>query len=151
MNRKSYWLLPVVLLILLVSSCTKDIQNVNRPENYVAGTFSDVFEAFWNGMNNNYVFWDIDTTDWDAMYTRYQPIFAKMNINDANDVKKSINYFRLMTQGLVDSHYNLSFSYESVADSSINPSYGRKMDTIHQVDYYEYSIPYLNDGYSRGR
>jgi carboxyl-terminal processing protease len=146
MNRKSYWLLPVVLLILLVSSCTKDIPNVNRPENYVDGTFNDVFEAFWDGMNNNYVFWDIDTTDWNAMYTRYQPIFAKMNINDANDVKKSINYFRLMTQGLVDSHYNLSFSYESVADSSINPSYGRKMDTIHSlVDYYEYSIPYLND------
>lgn len=51
-----------------------------------------------------------------------------------------------MTQGLVDSHYNLSFG-DPVSDSSINPSYGRKMDTIHQlVDYYQYTIPYLNDG-----
>src|SRR4051794_2107600 len=151
MNRKSYWLLPVVLLILLVSSCTKDIPNVNRPENYVDGTFSNVFEAFWNGMNNNYVFWDIDTTDWDAMYTRYQPVFAKMNVNDANDVKKSINYFRLMTQGLIDSHYNLSFLYNSVADSSITPSYGRKQDTIHPNFLYLSLLGhYIDRGYVEG-
>lgn len=151
MNCKNYWLLPAVLLILLVSSCTKDIQNVNRPENYVDGTFSDVFDAFWNGMNNNYVFWDIDTTDWDAMYRRYQPVFAKLNINDSGDVKKSINYFRLMTQGLVDSHYNLNFLYGAVADSSINPSYGRKMDTIHQFVFYpNYVQNYLDDGFVYG-
>lgn len=98
-------------------------------------------------MNNNYVFWDIDTTDWDAMYRRYQPVFAKLNINDSGDVRKSINYFRLMTQGLVDSHYNLSFGPGAVADSSISPSYGRKQDTIHpQIDYYQYTIPYLSEG-----
>src|SRR3954471_5171420 len=130
MNRRIYLQLPVALLVLFISSCTKDIQNVNRPESYAPGTFGDVFEAFWTGMNNNYVFWDIDTTDWDAMYRRYQPLFANLNINDSGDVRKSVNYFRLMTQGLVDSHYNLSFA-DPISDSSINPSYGRKQDTIH--------------------
>jgi len=152
MNSKNYWLLlPVVLLILLVSSCTKDIQNVNRPESYNQGTFSEVFESFWNGMNNNYVFWDIDTTDWDGMYRRYQPVFAKMNINDSGDVRKSVNYFRLMTQGLVDSHYNLSFG-DPVSDSSINPSYGRKMDTIHQQVFYpQIDQNYLDKGFVFGQ
>jgi len=151
MNRRIFWLLPVILLVFLTNSCTKSIENVSRPENYVDGTFSDVFEAFWNGMNNNYVFWDVDTTDWDAMYRRYQPIFAKMNVNDSGDVRKSINYFRLMTQGLVDSHYNLSFAYPGVADSSIDPSYGRKMDTIHPpVNYGSFVSGYLDRGYVYG-
>src|SRR4051812_44754155 len=151
MNRNNYWLLPVVLLILLVSSCTKDIRNVNSPENYVGGSFSDVFEAFWNGMNSNYVFWDIDTTDWDAMYKRYQPLFANLNVNNANDQKKSVNYFRLMTQGLVDSHYNLTFGPNAIADSSVSPSYGRKQDTIHPFVFYaNYSQNYLDSGFLYG-
>ena len=151
MNRKTILIIPVVLLVLLISSCTKSIENVNRPENYISGTFSDVFEAFWNGMNNNYVFWDIDTTDWDAMYRRYQPVFAKLNINDSGDVKKSINYFRLMTQGLVDSHYNLTFGYGAVADSSINPAYNRKMDTIHPYIFYpNYAVNYLDNDFVYG-
>ena len=151
MNRKICFLLPLLLVVFIINSCTKDVSNVTRPENYYPGTFSDVFEAFWNGMNNNYIFWDIDTTDWDAMYKRYQPVFAKMNINDDNDVKKSINYFRLMTKGLVDSHYNLTFLYNAVKDSSINPSYARKMDTIHQdVFYANYSQNYLDNDFVYG-
>ncbi len=146
MNRRTYLLLSVALLVLFISSCTKDIENVNRPENYYPGTFSDVFESFWTGMNNNYVFWDIDTTDWDAMYRRYQPVFAKMNINDTNDIKKSVSYFRLMTQGLVDSHYHLSFTRPSIADSTIDPSYDRKKNTIHPFVFYpRYAIRYLNN------
>ncbi|TKK69914.1 hypothetical protein FC093_07505 [Ilyomonas limi] len=147
MNRKTIVYIPVVLLVLFISSCTKSIENVSRPENYYPGTFSDVFEAFWTGMNNNYIFWDIDTTDWDAMYRRYQPVFARLNINDSADVRKSVNYFRLMTQGLVDSHYNLSFGYGAVADSSIDPAYSRKMDTIHRhVFYPQYVVGYMDDG-----
>lgn len=151
MNRKTLLYIPVALLLLFIGSCTKSIENVNRPENYVDGTFSNVFEAFWNGMNNNYVFWDIDTTNWDAMYKRYQPIFAKLNINDSGDVRKSINYFRLMTQGLVDSHYNLSFGYGAVADSSLNPSYARKQDTIHPFIFYpNYAAGYLDSDFVYG-
>ncbi len=155
MNRKTraYLCLPLLLLIMLISACTKNIENVNRPENYVDGTFSEVFDAFWNGMNNNYVFWDIDTTNWDGMYTRYKPVFDRLNINDSNDVRKSVNYFRLMTQGLVDSHYNLSFSYPQVTDSSINPSYGRKMkssDFHGYVFYPNYAAEYLNNDFVYG-
>src|SRR6478609_2021121 len=147
MNRRTYLLLPVALFVLFISSCTKDIENVNRPESYAPGTFSDVFESFWTGMNNNYVFWDIDTTDWDAMYRRYQPVFANMNINDTSDQKKSVSYFRQMTQGLVDSHYTLYFNYPEVADTTIDPSFERKKNTIHEhVFYPKYSVPYLNDG-----
>ena len=126
MNRNCSRLLPLLCFALFFSSCRKDFTNVEVPENYVGGSMSDVFESYWNGMNNNYVFWAIDTTNWDRMYTIYKPVFASLNINDSNDVRKSINYFRQMTDGLVDSHYNLSFG-DPAADSSVSPSYDRKL------------------------
>ena len=64
-------------IVLFLSSCRKDLKNVETPENYIGGSFSEVFDAFWNGMNNNYVFWDIDTTNWDNMYKIYKPIFDR--------------------------------------------------------------------------
>jgi hypothetical protein len=135
-----------VSLIVLFASCKIDIQTVNSADSYVDGNFDQVFEAFWNGMNNNYIFWSIDTTNWDGMYTRYKPLFDKLNINDTNDVKKSIQYFRQMTDGLVDSHYNLTFSYSSVADSVVDPAEDRltKRSDYHPnywyapLDYYDY-------------
>ena len=66
MKRKRLLIIPVVLVIFFISSCRKDFKNVEKPENYVGNSFGDVFDAFWNGMNNNYVFWSIDTTKWDG-------------------------------------------------------------------------------------
>ncbi len=126
MNKNKFWLLPLFGFALFFTSCRKDFTNVEVPENYIGGSMSDVFESFWNGMNNNYVFWAIDTTNWDRMYSIYKPMFASLNINDSGDVRKSINYFRQMTDGLVDSHYNLSFG-DPVSDSTVSPSYDRKL------------------------
>ena len=126
MNRNYFLLLPIFCFALFFSSCRKDFTNVEVPENYIGGSMSDVFESFWNGMNNNYVFWAIDTTNWDRMYSIYKPMFANLNINDSGDVRKSINYFRQMTDGLIDSHYNLSFG-DPVSDSSVSPSGDRKL------------------------
>ena len=135
---KKGFLLPAVCIALLLGSCRKDLTNVETPENYVGGSMSDVFEAFWNGMNNNYVFWSIDTTNWDNMYKIYKPIFAGLNINDSGDVRKSVQYFRAMTDGLVDSHYNLSFG-DPISDSSVSPAYDRKLRAgILRTPYYLY-------------
>lgn len=147
LHNIQYIIIAAILFALLsLSSCRKDLPSINQPDNYIDGTFSQVFDAFWNGMNNNYLFWDIDTTDWDAMYTRYKPVFAQLNLNDSNDVKKSVQYFRQMTSGLVDSHYNLSFSYSSIADSSVDPAFERKVKSSDYhapyfyapLDYYDY-------------
>jgi carboxyl-terminal processing protease len=140
-------IIPVVLVILFISSCRKDFKNVEKPENYIGNSFSDVFDAFWNGMNNNYVFWSIDTTKWDNMYKIYKPVFAGLDINKTADVQKSVQYFRAMTDGLVDSHYNLSFT-SPIADSSISPAYDRKLRAgILRPAYvfYDYDAKYYLD------
>ena len=154
MKRNYLLALPVLLFMLLLSSCRKDFKNVETPENYVGGSFSEVFDAFWNGMNNNYVFWDIDTTNWDNMYKIYKPIFDSLDINKTSDVKKSVQYFRAMTNGLVDSHYNLSFA-SPISDSSISPAYDRKLKAgIIRPAYvfYDYDARYyLDSGYVFGK
>ena len=122
MKRNYLLLFPVLLLLLLFTSCRKIIPNVETPESYVGGSFSEVFDAFWNGMNTNYVFWDIDTTNWDNMYKIYKPVFANLDINKTSDIQKSVQYFRAMTDGLIDSHYNLSFT-SPISDSSVAPAY----------------------------
>lgn len=145
--------LYIPVLLILFSSCRKDLQNVESPENYIGNTFSDVFEAYWNGMNNNYVFWGIDTTNWDNMYKIYKPVFAGLNINSTADIQRSIGYFRAMDAGLVDSHYTLSFS-PPVQDSSVSPAYERKLRAgiirTHYVFYQYDAMHYLDNGYIDG-
>jgi carboxyl-terminal processing protease len=153
MKTKYLLLLIGLPIALFLSSCRKDLKNVETPENYNGGSFSEVFDAFWNGMNNNYVFWDIDTTNWDNMYKIYQPVFAGLDINNTGDVQKSVQYFRAMTDGLVDSHYNLSFT-SPISDSSVSPSYDRKLKAgILRPAYvfYDYDATnYLDPGYVHG-
>jgi len=147
-----------LLVFFTMASCRKEIPEINRPEDYIEGNFSEVFDAYWNGMNNNYVFWDIDTTNWDRVYKQYKPLFAELNLADSTDVRKGYTYFKEMTSGLIDSHYDLSFNDPWLADSSsINPAYQRKLasDDYHDpisVLHFYYTLPdnYLDEGWKRG-
>ncbi|XOD69675.1 MAG: hypothetical protein ACMUEM_03590 [Flavobacteriales bacterium AspAUS03] len=51
-----------------------------QPQNY-----EDLFKYVWEGLNRNYVFWDIDLTDWDAVYRKYPPQFQRFSIGLEND------------------------------------------------------------------
>lgn len=81
-------------------------------------------------MNTNYVFWSIDTVDWDAKYKFYQPLFAQLNIQHPQDELKAFQYFSDMTRGLVDSHYQLSFFDPVLLDSVFSPANARKKGHI---------------------
>ena len=76
-----------------------------------------------------------------------------LDINKTSDVQKSVQYFRDMTDGLVDSHYNLSFT-SPISDSSVSPSYDRKLKAgIIRPAYvfYDYDARYyLDSGYVHG-
>ncbi|MET4142523.1 S41 family peptidase [Pedobacter sp. UYP1] len=155
-------MLQLILGICLVSalaSCRKESPQINDPKRYIEGSFSEAFEAYWNGMNNNYIFWDTDPTNWDEIYRKYQPIFAKMNINDSTDVRKSYTYFKEMTSTLIDSHYALRINSPYVQDSAayISPSDARhqKSPDYHgsiNPNFFYSTIPpkYLDKGYVKG-
>jgi carboxyl-terminal processing protease len=146
MKRVLFFLMGIYFAGTL-ASCKKDIPT---PISDAAPTsFTQVFTEYWNQMNANYVYWDIDTTNWDSMYTNYLPVFSGLNINSNADLKRSVGYFRQMTDGLIDSHYNLSFFPNAIKDSVVDPAIDRKkaagtyrnqysfipLDTTHYLDH----------------
>jgi hypothetical protein len=69
-------------------------------------------------MNRNYLFWDVDPTDWDAVYDEYKPKFDALGVfpptrvgtpefQDATGT--AYGYFTEMTKNLVDGHFSLAF------------------------------------------
>lgn len=98
--------LASLFLFLSVASCREELPQINPPDKYPKGNLSQEFDAFWNGMNNNYLFWDIDPTDWDEVYRTYKPRFAQLGPDD-EDVEQAYAYYQQMTARLVDSHYAL--------------------------------------------
>ncbi|KIO78994.1 hypothetical protein TH53_00470 [Pedobacter lusitanus] len=115
-----------IILIISTFSCRKEVPQINQPERYTQTNFADIFQSYWTGMNNSYIFWDIDHTNWDDVYKKYKPIFAKLNANDSTDIRKAYTYFKEMTSNLVDSHYTLKFNNDYLQDSAwIQPARSR--------------------------
>lgn len=103
MKPIKYLLLSVVLL---ASACREEAPELMNPnEGKLLNTPSQVFETFWHGMNNCYVFWDIDPTDWDKVYDDYLPRFRAL---DALETVENATLKKLYTEickELVDHHY----------------------------------------------
>src|SRR5215831_17844260 len=102
----------VVSLCLLATACRKEVTPQERLTNYTGQSYSEVFEAFWNGMNTNYVFWDIETVNWDNMYKTYKPRFEYLDQHqdDPQNAQKAAQYLVDMTKDLADSHLDISFN-----------------------------------------
>ncbi|MDD4012101.1 MAG: S41 family peptidase [Sphaerochaetaceae bacterium] len=116
------------LLVLLFLSCS--INQLQDPSSYLEDpkTWKGVFEGFWNGMNNNYVFWEIDSPEgqWDEIYKKYAPRFEEKGLVDFNDretTKEAVLDLFEMVKGLHDGHYVLTVDTgDSISDISFMPS-----------------------------
>jgi carboxyl-terminal processing protease len=111
---------------LALTSCRKTITSTPQATSYPGDNYPDIFQSFWNGMNTNYVFWGIDTTNWDNMYTVYKPLFDQLTVFDSAHEGKAEQYFQQMTQGLIDSHYTLQYE---LTGNSFSPAQYRKLQT----------------------
>lgn len=101
------------LLIAALTGCRKEV-DVQRVTSYTGQSYSEVFEAFWNGMNSNYMFWDVETVNWNNMYKTYKPRFEALDLDksNSNNGQKAVQYLVDMTKDLADSHLNLTFNGE---------------------------------------
>jgi hypothetical protein len=102
----------VLMLSMLATACRKEVPKEDRLTGYYGKSYSEVFESFWNGMNTNYVFWDIEKVNWNDMYKTYKPRFEYLDQqkNDPNNAQKAAQYIVDMTKDLSDSHLNISFN-----------------------------------------
>ncbi len=130
MKKIIFYTAILAVAIVTTTSCRKEMPVLNHPENYYQEDFASVFESFWTGMNNNYIFWDIDPTDWDAIYEEYKPKFADLDINENEDIETAFEYFEEMTRDLVDGHYTLmvnGYYAQHLRVNGTSPSQNRHM------------------------
>lgn len=105
---KDYKILLVLLVSTLLFSCREENPAVFNPQDEKQFTsWDDVFESFWNGMNYSYAFWDVDPTDWDAVYREYKPRFQNLKFNNSQDSTTVAKLFIEMTDNLIDHHYSI--------------------------------------------
>lgn len=136
-NTTILFLLLFTILLVTISSCNKNISAPDQTGNTPTGNFSQVFQDFWTQMNNNYVFWSIDTTNWDKVYSNYLPKFTSLNLYDSADNVKAYGYFKEMVDGLSDSHYTLFPN-----GGMIQPAHDRKLKNPQFVENLFGTAPY---------
>ena len=140
-----------ILFLLLLLSCHRDI--INPVQTGQPSTFNEVFENFWIQMNTNYLYWSKDSTNWDKIYQKYKPVFQNLDINNNEDLKKSLNLFRQMTSSLIDGHYSISFTIPKLKDSFLFPALDQKKNTSNfhgPFDYSSIDSNYLDKGFVNG-
>jgi hypothetical protein len=70
------------ILIAICTSCRKEadyMPYIGESGDLAYSTYAEQFDYLWKVLNTGYVFWDVDTTDWDAMYDRYFPAFQELD------------------------------------------------------------------------
>jgi hypothetical protein len=112
-------------------------------------TYSQLFGDFWTKMNTNYLYWDIDTTDWERVYRTYRPLFSQLDMHVAADAARAAGYFNTMTAGLTDGHYSITYGGGLFPPTTVIPSLDRKERTAGWHIAYPYLIldtAYLDSG-----
>ena len=89
----------LAIIALIFSGCRKEADyHPYIGENGILAydSYSTQFEYLWKVMSTAYVFWDIDTVDWDARYEEYSGVQAahfplnKSEKVDRNELKKRL-------------------------------------------------------------
>ena len=114
----------------ILTACQKDTENTTIKMDV------QQFEAVWNELNDTYVFWSVDTTDWDAIYTKYYPIFEEME--NERDFIWEHTWIEL-TATLLDHHLTIELTRPSTnskviltpgLDEAMNRNYGHHVGVI---------------------
>jgi hypothetical protein len=127
--KRFFGCLSLLFFFILFDACRSPV-TIERPEDYAVFPvdsnleiydFPAIFQGFWSGMDHNYLFWDRDPTDWDAVYDQYKPMFDSLGRVTATSVYPTvwlnsefrlragaaIQWFEDMTKDMIDSHLRL--------------------------------------------
>ena len=72
----------LTLAALLFGGCRKETDYhpyIGEFGDLAYDSYSSQFEYLWKCMSTGYVFWDVDETDWDAVYAEYMPKFQALD------------------------------------------------------------------------
>ena len=72
----------LAIIALIFSGCRKEADYhpyIGESDNLAYDSYSSQFEYLWKCISTGYVFWDVDETDWDAVYDEYMPKFNALD------------------------------------------------------------------------
>lgn len=72
----------LAIIALIFSGCRKEADYhpyIGETDQLAYDSYSSQFEYLWKCMSTGYVFWDVDDTDWDAVYDEYMPKFQALD------------------------------------------------------------------------
>lgn len=103
-------------LMGLFSACREEMPNMQNPRtDFYIYNWPQLFESLWSGLNYNYVFWDIDPTDWDDVYSVYKPRFDSLATatvgfenHEANVV--GLKMLKTLLSHMIDHHMTVQVS-----------------------------------------
>ena len=75
MRNTKIFIIVLSAVAMLFASCRKEGEELLNPNARYANSYAQQFDAVWHGIDNCYVFWSRDNTDWDAIYETYKPKF----------------------------------------------------------------------------
>ena len=82
MKAMKRYIIFTVAATMLFAACRKEADYIPYPgENskLAYSTYTEQFQYLWKCMNTGYVFWDVDTVNWDAAHDRYMPRFEALD------------------------------------------------------------------------
>lgn len=91
------------VLAYVWTACTKPVEYV-EPQGYPK-TPEGVFEAFWNGIDQNYVFFPSHNLNWDDVYSTYRPM-----VNGNTSSEQLAVILSKMFDLLIDGHRRLEIT-----------------------------------------
>ena len=74
--------LLAVATLLMLCSCRKESDNVpyiGESHKLAYSTYEEQFVFLWKSISTGYVFWDVETTNWDKVYRRFLPRFQALD------------------------------------------------------------------------
>ena len=133
------------LIILIISGCRKDADvfpYIGEYDKLAYDSYSTQFDYIWKCMSTGYVLWDVDETDWDAIYTEYMPKFqaldAKHEAGQDVSIAELEELYKGVVGGMKDHHMNFTVKnlFPSPNDSVHSFSISPGMMEIERRDYY---------------
>lgn len=135
----------LALIALIFSGCRKDADYhpyIGEYDKLAYDSYSTQFDYIWKCMSTGYVLWDVDETDWDAVYDEYMPKFQALDAKHEAGQDVTVEELKALYKGVVggmkDHHMDFSVKnlFPSPSDTvhtfSINPG----LIEIESRDYY---------------
>lgn len=121
--KKKYVFRVLSAFFLILISCRDEvyIESPNATGMYDSSRrFADIFDRFWQAMNNNYVYWDVEPNNyWNGIYRSYMPKFEALGLAipekdnrvdvPGTNVRTAYTYFREILEPLHDGHLQVYF------------------------------------------